>query len=194
MLVCFHPLSWGLMGPFNLEIPVFQFWGYFLISLINPSLLRLPLSLFGNSVWTLNLLRCSFSFLHFSLLFFIFLLIYFLRDFLLFYLPILLLVPSPIPTPIKLFKSSSFNQCSLCTACCCSFFRVAVSSLISLCILMIFTLCFFSGKPQISWSCIFLLFAFPPQIIKVILGYDRGLASWWETKHVGEACLLSVSL
>lgn len=113
MLVCFHPLSWGLDGSFQSGNSCLSALGIFLdffdkLSSPPPSII---------SFWKFCLdieppeMFLQFSSL-FSTIFHLFFWIYFLRDFLLFYLPILLLVPSPIPTPIKLFKSSSFNQCS----------------------------------------------------------------------------------
>lgn len=149
-----------LMSPSNLETPILLFRGYFLISLITPHPPYLW-CLFGSCVWTLDLLKWSSDFLHFSLLFFIFF-FYFLGDCLYFIFQPFSWYPPPLllSWAVMLLRSSFIlNQCSLCIACCPSF-RIAILSFTSLGIL-IFTKFSFS----VSWSHIFLfLFAIFPQI------------------------------
>lgn len=136
MWVCLTFCPGVLMSPSNLETPIFLFRGYFLISLIDHPHPPLSLMPFWKSCLESDLLKWSSNFLHFSLLFFIFL----------FLQPFCWYPPSPflLSWAVKLFKSSFIlNQCSLCTTCCSSF-RIAISSLISLGILSIFTMFSFS--------------------------------------------------
>lgn len=137
--------SWWALSTWKL--PIFLFRGYFLISFITPPRTSdIIWCLSESPVWTLDFLNWSSNFLHFSLLFSIFLFC-FLEDFLYFIFQLFYWFSLPHfcdqELSSRLRALLLFFECSLCKACCsCS--RVARSSLISLAILIMFTMFPFS--------------------------------------------------
>ena len=131
-----------LMGPSNLETPIFQCRGYSCFLWLPPSLFLMSLCKFCLDIeppeWSSN-------FLHIT----VFHLSFLPSERVPFILSSNCSVdPSPHSHPHFCYRelssySRALNQCSLCSAFC-SCFGVTISSLISLCILMVFTMFSFS--------------------------------------------------
>lgn len=155
MWVCLTFCPGVLMSPSNLETPIFLFRGYFLISLIDHPHPPLSLMPFWKSCLESDLLKWSSNFLHFSLLFFIFL---FLQPFC--WYP---------PPHFYYHELWSYLRALLFLISVPFVQHAALASELLYLLLFLWVYCrflqCFLSLSHVSWSCIFLfLFAIFPQI------------------------------